>query len=180
MPAPQGEQCGFGRGTHQFGDGSLDDALDDGDRREPRSWPNSARTSTPRAPSWADLVMVIGETERLLRFTRDAGQRATRDAVRAAAAELSGTCPPAGLRRPPAPVRAGRSPLRKWPVFGVLSTAHDRRADGVRAGQALERVLLVAAAHDVPASLLRQALEWPDLREQFASTEATATPAPRW
>ncbi|SFE45418.1 Nitroreductase family protein [Actinacidiphila alni] len=50
------------------------------------------------------------------------------------------------------------------PVIAVLSTAHDRRADWLRAGQALEHVLLVATAHGARTSLLHQALEWPDLR----------------
>ncbi|MGW6316501.1 MULTISPECIES: Acg family FMN-binding oxidoreductase [unclassified Streptomyces] len=54
----------------------------------------------------------------------------------------------------------------------LLSTAHDRRTDWLRAGQALERVLLVATSHGVRASLLHQALEWSDLRELL-------TPAPR-
>lgn len=60
-------------------------------------------------------------------------------------------------------------PFEARPTIAVLSTAHDRRADWLRAGQALERVLLVATAHGVRASLLHQALEWSDLREQLAS-----------
>ncbi|MFP8885448.1 Acg family FMN-binding oxidoreductase [Streptomyces mangrovi] len=50
------------------------------------------------------------------------------------------------------------------PTIAVLATARDRRADWLRAGQALEHVLLVATAHSVRTSLLHQALEWPDLR----------------
>ncbi|MFD5319224.1 Acg family FMN-binding oxidoreductase [Streptomyces sp. NPDC127098] len=50
------------------------------------------------------------------------------------------------------------------PVIGVLATTHDRRTDWLRAGEALEHVLLVATGHEVRASLLHQALEWPDLR----------------
>jgi hypothetical protein len=50
------------------------------------------------------------------------------------------------------------------PVIAVLSTRHDRRADWLRAGQALENVLLTGTAHRVRASLLHQALEWPDIR----------------
>ncbi|MFF4351231.1 Acg family FMN-binding oxidoreductase [Streptomyces sp. NPDC001530] len=53
------------------------------------------------------------------------------------------------------------------PSIAVLSTAHDRRTDWLRAGQALERVLLVATAHGLRASLLHQGLEWPDLRERL-------------
>ena len=50
------------------------------------------------------------------------------------------------------------------PVIAVLSTCHDRRADWLRAGQALESVLLTCTAHRVRTSLLHQALEWPDIR----------------
>lgn len=60
-------------------------------------------------------------------------------------------------------------PFETRPSIAVLSTAHDRRTDWLRAGQALERALLVATAHGVRASLLHQALEWPDLRTQLLS-----------
>lgn len=50
------------------------------------------------------------------------------------------------------------------PVIAVLTTRHDRRADWLRAGQALENVLLTGTVHRVRASLLHQALEWPDIR----------------
>ncbi|MFJ9775773.1 Acg family FMN-binding oxidoreductase [Kitasatospora sp. NPDC101157] len=45
-----------------------------------------------------------------------------------------------------------------------LDTADDRRVDWLRAGQALERVLLVATGQSVRTSMLHQAMEWPDLR----------------
>ncbi|MEU0845095.1 hypothetical protein ABZ370_37285 [Streptomyces sp. NPDC005962] len=60
--------------------------------------------------------------------------------------------------RPPTAVTEGR------PTIAVLTTAHDRRADWLRAGQALEHVLLLATAYGIRASLLHQALEWSDLR----------------
>lgn len=82
---------------------------------------------------------------------------------------------------PDRPALLGRMPMRDFgaqrhpdvlparvfetrPTLAVLSTAHDRRADWLRAGQALERVLLSATRRGVRASFLRQALEWPDLR----------------
>ncbi|MGW9028603.1 Acg family FMN-binding oxidoreductase [Streptomyces sp. NPDC055722] len=69
-------------------------------------------------------------------------------------------------------------PFEKRPSIAVLSTSHDRRTDWLRAGQALERVLLVATTHGVRASLLHQALEWPDLREQLIQpTDAGAAHA---
>lgn len=56
------------------------------------------------------------------------------------------------------------APFEPHPVIAVLSTPHDRRADWLRTGQALEHALLVATAHRIRASLLHQAIEWPDLR----------------
>ncbi|MFD7406830.1 Acg family FMN-binding oxidoreductase [Streptomyces sp. NPDC059866] len=56
------------------------------------------------------------------------------------------------------------------PVIAVLITEHDRRADWLRAGQALQHVWLLATAHGLRASLLHQALEWPDLRRSLSPT----------
>ncbi|MHC5906770.1 Acg family FMN-binding oxidoreductase [Streptomyces sp. S6] len=129
------------------------------------------------------------ETERLLRLTWDAEHRNAADADRAVESrrwvreprEGGLGLPPGvlgpqdfrdrvplrdfGAHRHPADLTA--RPFERWPALTVLSTAHDRRADWLRAGQALERVLLVATAHGLRASLLHQALEWPDLREQL-------------
>ncbi|WP_346093387.1 Acg family FMN-binding oxidoreductase [Streptomyces olivaceiscleroticus] len=73
-----------------------------------------------------------------------------------------------------APVRdfAGRRPVadratmtfENTPHLALLSTAGDGTEDWLRAGQALERVLLLATAHDLATSLTSHALEWPDLR----------------
>lgn len=54
--------------------------------------------------------------------------------------------------------------FERHPVIAVLSTPRDRRADWLRSGQALEHALLVATSHGIRASLLHQAIEWPDLR----------------
>ncbi len=48
--------------------------------------------------------------------------------------------------------------------LAVLTTRHDTVADWVVAGQALQRVLLVATAHGVSSSLLSQAMEHKELR----------------
>ncbi|MBE8472015.1 Acg family FMN-binding oxidoreductase [Streptomyces justiciae] len=60
---------------------------------------------------------------------------------------------------------------RRWtPRTGtvvVLSTPHDTRSDWLRAGQALQRVLLYAAAHGVMAAFHTQPLEVPDLRAEL-------------
>ncbi|KUO17713.1 Acg family FMN-binding oxidoreductase [Streptomyces dysideae] len=130
-------------------------------------------------------------TDRLLRVTREAEHRTTADPDRAAESRRWVQEPDhTGLGVPPAAVGPqdyrGHVPMRDFgahrhpaglsarafetrPSVAVLSTAHDRRTDWLRAGQALQRVLLVATAHGVRASLLHQALEWPDLRDRLAN-----------
>jgi hypothetical protein len=51
----------------------------------------------------------------------------------------------------------------------LLTTGSDRRADWLRAGQGLQRILLRAAEDGVSAAFHTQALEIPELRE-FART----------
>jgi nitroreductase len=73
-----------------------------------------------------------------------------------------------------APVRdfAGRRPVadrgatafERNPHLALLGTPEDRPRDWLRAGQAMERVLLLATRHDLATSLTSHALEWPDLR----------------
>lgn len=55
-------------------------------------------------------------------------------------------------------------PFERHPIIAVLATARDVPADWLRAGQALERALLVATTHQVRASLFSQAVEAPDTR----------------
>jgi len=62
------------------------------------------------------------------------------------------------------PLSSARAP-RIAGVVGLLSTAEDRPVDWVNAGQALQRVLLTAAACGVSAALHSQPLELPWLRE---------------
>jgi len=66
------------------------------------------------------------------------------------------------------------APPRRWPartgLVAVLSTDRDDRPDWLRAGQALERVLLYAAAHGVMAAFHTQPLELPRLRVQIRRT----------
>ncbi|KUO20088.1 Acg family FMN-binding oxidoreductase [Streptomyces dysideae] len=64
----------------------------------------------------------------------------------------------AGVLRRPA------LPFERHAQVALLWTAYDRREDWLRAGQALQRVLLTATAHGVRTSMLHQAMEWPDLR----------------
>jgi nitroreductase len=55
------------------------------------------------------------------------------------------------------------------PTVAILSTLHDERVDWLRAGQALERLLLAATAAGVSASVLNQPLEQDDLRRLVRS-----------
>ena len=53
------------------------------------------------------------------------------------------------------------------PALAVLGTLHDRPADWLRAGQGMERALLVATTHGVRASLLDQAGQRPGLHRSL-------------
>jgi nitroreductase len=70
------------------------------------------------------------------------------------------------------PERLPAQPFESNPVIALLTTEHDRRADWLRAGQALEHVLLVATARGLRASLLHQPMEWPDLRSSLSRAPA--------
>ncbi|MFF6783756.1 Acg family FMN-binding oxidoreductase [Streptomyces sp. NPDC012510] len=83
--------------------------------------------------------------------------------------------PDAGRRIPmrdfTGPIPAVRRPalwFERHVQLALLWTAHDRRDDWLRAGQALQYVLLTATAHGLRTSLLHQAMEWPDLRAATA------------
>jgi hypothetical protein len=56
------------------------------------------------------------------------------------------------------------------PQLLLLTTPHDHRADWLRAGQAMQHALLLLTLHGLRASLLHQALEWPDLRARMTQT----------
>ncbi|MET7903301.1 hypothetical protein ABZS86_18255 [Streptomyces sp. NPDC005355] len=126
------------------------------------------------------------ETSRLLRLTAEAEERNAHDPRRVE--ETRGWIRETGPYGIPSAAlgprdAGGQLPLRDYhgpdgrpgghppaavfesrPTIAVLTTSHDRRADWLRAGQALEHVLLLATSHAVRASLLHQALEWSDLR----------------
>ncbi|MFI6494410.1 Acg family FMN-binding oxidoreductase [Streptomyces sp. NPDC050564] len=138
------------------------------------------------------------ETARLLRVTADAEHRNRADADRSAESrrwasrdEFENTGIPSSALGPQdafeqLPMRdftARRSveqlpsrPFERTPTLASLSTGHDRRTDWLRAGQALQHVLLVATAHRLRTSLLHQALEWPDLRNDLRSATAPFDP----
>ena len=54
------------------------------------------------------------------------------------------------------------------PALLVLTTECDMRRDWARAGQALQRVLLLAASHGLAASYFNQPTELPELRQQLS------------
>ncbi|EMF00664.1 hypothetical protein H340_10385 [Streptomyces mobaraensis NBRC 13819 = DSM 40847] len=58
-------------------------------------------------------------------------------------------------------------PLEPHVRVALLLTDGDGPEDWLRAGQAVERVLLVAAARGVRTAVLQQALDWPDLRREL-------------
>jgi nitroreductase len=77
--------------------------------------------------------------------------------------------------------RGGKAPMRDFagsrqvagrhaadfeqnPQLALVSTVHDRPEDWLRAGQAMERVLLLATLHGLSSSFATQPLEWTDLR----------------
>ncbi|WP_406863909.1 nitroreductase family protein [Streptomyces sp. HUAS MG47] len=63
---------------------------------------------------------------------------------------------------------AGRGAARfeERPQLALLGTAEDAPADWLRAGQAMQRVLLQATLDGLSTSLMSQPLEWPELRSQ--------------
>ncbi len=83
--------------------------------------------------------------------------------------------PDAGRRIPMRDFTGPRSVVHRPALFferhiqlALLWTPHDRRDDWLRAGQALQYVLLTATAHGLRTSLLHQAMEWSDLRDAVA------------
>ncbi|RST17649.1 nitroreductase [Streptomyces sp. WAC05374] len=58
----------------------------------------------------------------------------------------------------------GSAVFERSPCLAVLGTREDEREDWLRAGQAMERVLLRATLDGLSTSLNSQALEWPELR----------------
>jgi nitroreductase len=57
------------------------------------------------------------------------------------------------------------------PTIALLYTVGDRPKDWLRAGQALERVLLTATVHGLATTPLTQAIEVPQLRQLFSTPE---------
>ncbi|MFH8387483.1 Acg family FMN-binding oxidoreductase [Kitasatospora sp. NPDC018058] len=126
------------------------------------------------------------ETARLLHLTAEAERRNTTDEAQRDESRSwirTGDAPPYGIplaalgpqdlashlpMRDFAAIRAAEhqtpATFEREPRIAVLTTDHDTPQDWLRAGLALEHVLLAATVHGVRASLLHQAMEWPYLR----------------
>ncbi|MFE7761029.1 hypothetical protein [Streptomyces sp. NPDC057438] len=68
-------------------------------------------------------------------------------------------------------------PFERHAQVALLWTSWDRREDWLRAGQALQRVLLTATVHGVRTSMLHQAMEWLDLRAAMGGSRQPVLPA---
>ncbi|MEI8406549.1 MULTISPECIES: Acg family FMN-binding oxidoreductase [unclassified Kribbella] len=77
---------------------------------------------------------------------------------------VGGTSPARDLAATPADVNRMVADFERDPQLALLSTIHDGPIAWLRAGQALQRVLLEATAHGVSTSLLNQAVEHEALR----------------
>ncbi|QHC23878.1 Acg family FMN-binding oxidoreductase [Streptomyces sp. GS7] len=131
--------------------------------------------ATPHREAVLDLVLHAEGYDRM-DDGREAEQRGwTRDT--SAASPVDGVPDYAfgpAKRGGAAPVRdfAGRrtvpgrayADFEKRPQLASLSTTRDGPADWLRAGQALQRVLLLATRQGLASSFATQPLEWPDLR----------------
>ncbi|QTT77314.1 nitroreductase family protein [Streptomyces mobaraensis NBRC 13819 = DSM 40847] len=128
-------------------------------------------------------------TRRMLTLTAEAERRNRRDSarLRESRAWVHGRTFPYGI--PSAALgpadAAGRIPLRDFTGAGrarsapavpferhaqlaLVVTGRDRPADWLRAGQAVQRALLLATARGLRTCPLHQALEWPDLRNALS------------
>ncbi|MGC0336712.1 Acg family FMN-binding oxidoreductase [Streptomyces sp. SLBN-8D4] len=148
--------------------------------------------------AYLDVPDIMG-TRRLLRLTEAAEARNAVHPARAAEARASITAPGTDTSYG-IPVTAlgprdasGRMPVRDFtgappapwlPALrferhaqvALLWTSRDRREDWLRAGQALQRVLLTATGRGVRTSMLHQAMEWPDLRAAMAGSRQGCRP----
>ena len=146
----------------------------------PAAWPTTGWSGS-RPPRPAAAIFSPRARAEIRRWTRTAARMA-RDGIPATAL-ASGAGRPAG-RLPQRDFDLGRGIARlpsggaPPPATAVLLTSGDRRADWLRAGQALHRVLLHAASQWVFASLHTQPLEDAAARDLIRRPARTARPSP--
>jgi nitroreductase len=138
-------------------------------------------------------VLEEAETRRVLALTADAERRTADDVAREAEirswvrleAPATDGIPAAALgpldhdARVPVRSFTGHPPtngppsarFEALPQLATFTTPHDDRSAWVRTGMALERVWLLATQHGLRASVLHQAVEWPDTRWQLRDPE---------
>ncbi|MER7756783.1 nitroreductase family protein [Kitasatospora sp. NPDC097643] len=85
--------------------------------------------------------------------------------------DSAGHLPMRGFAGPPDALPRGRAEFEPDPQLFLLTTRLDRPVDWLRAGQALQHALLLLTLHGLRASMMHQALEWPDLRSRMAGAE---------
>ncbi len=141
-----------------------------------------AALTFPEAADTARLLRVTAEAEQRNRLDADRGAESRRWVHRVPDEAADAGLPRSALgpqdARENLPMRdftaerhPERLPARDFetaPVIALLRTEHDRRTDWLRAGEALEHVLLVATVLGLRASLLHQAMEWGDLRRSLS------------
>jgi nitroreductase len=133
------------------------------------------------------------ETRRVLRLTAEAEQRIAEDLARQVetrgwlreeesvsdgipvealgSLDTDARVPMRGFTgHPPHPATSGER-FEALPQIAVISTHRDRPEDWLMAGQALERVWLLATLRGVRGSVLHQAVEWPETRWQLRDPE---------
>ena len=162
--------------------------------RDPRSCARRRRRASSlrpvEAPQRRAVAELIAEGDRLQwespRFRREVSSwtrrngTARRDGMPGYAAGMSDAAAlvhPLRLRlSSPARDEADRDRRRALATKAllVLSTARDGKADWIAAGEALQRILLRAAAAGLSASYFNQPIECPELRERLR--EAVGTP----
>ena len=85
-------------------------------------------------------------------------------ALRLRAAQARGKAPVRDFAGPRQVAGRDAADFERTPQLALLSSDRDRPEDWLRAGQAMERVLLLATREGLSSSFVTQPLEWTDLR----------------
>ncbi|GGZ05473.1 Acg family FMN-binding oxidoreductase [Streptomyces poonensis] len=91
-------------------------------------------------------------------------------------ADATGRMPMRDFTGPHPALRPPALRFERHAQVALLWTTQDGPEDWLRAGQALQHVLLTATAHKVRTSPLHQAVEWPDLRAAMGGSRRRCFP----